>query len=318
MVFQSEDLWDVRGTELFVRTVGCPKCSVLLVVHGGPGANHFKHLPLSVFGSEFMVVFYDQRGTGASERLDIKADKSETLDSLSLEQNIEDIEALRCRLRKDKISIIGHSWGGALATFYATRYPECVERLIVYSGGPEDRVLCEIKEENHSKKRTDQENERIRRVIQEINTAVADGASQDMLDRLFGESLAIAYPSLYYRRPKEVPKLGRMGFWANAGAGRYIDTFNRLAFSGELRKISCPSLLIWGRHEPSPQERLLFLLDHIHGARFVIFENSGHNAMEEEASLFFETLWAFFRCEPLPQRSFGSRRELDKTEIDSI
>ena len=36
-------------------------------------------------------------------------------------------------LKIDKAMIIGHSMGGMLATRFATQYPPCVERLIIYN-----------------------------------------------------------------------------------------------------------------------------------------------------------------------------------------
>ncbi len=286
-------MWRIRGVDLHVRPIGPQDAPALLIVHGGPGANHKKLLPLSVFSSKFRVVFYDQRGTGDSARLHVDPKSPETLKKLSLEENVLDIDALRQALGQETMSVLGHSWGGALATFYAAEFPQHVNRLIVSSGGPEDLNLWEEKERNHSKKRTPEENELLQQKAKQLEAAVKDGADHTILDRLFAEAIRIAYPSLYFRRPERIPELGRMGFWANAVVGQYCETFDRNEFAEKLRQITCPSLLLWGRHEPSPQERLIYLERHLPNARLVVFENSGHNAIEEEPERFFQVISDF-------------------------
>jgi len=289
---QLEKHIDIRGTQLFVRSFGTDKNPTLLVVHGGPGGSHAKLLELNRFSDKFHVVFYDQRGTGNSKRFeDVNAESAKTL--YSLEENIEDIEALRVHFGKDKLILIGHSWGGALATFYATKYSSRVSKLIVYSGGPEDQELATKKEQNHSEKCSDKENKLLNEKVVELERAIEEAWPQNYLDKIFSEAIDISYPFLYFKTPVTLSVPDKCGFWANMGAGAYIDSFDRHQFSSNLRNINCEVLLIWGRHEPSPQERLLYLRDNIPNSKLVIFENSGHNAMDEEPDLFFQTLEAF-------------------------
>ena len=47
---------------------------------------------------------------------------------------VDDIERLRTVLGVERISLLGHSFGGLLALEYAARYPEQVEGLVVVSG----------------------------------------------------------------------------------------------------------------------------------------------------------------------------------------
>jgi pimeloyl-ACP methyl ester carboxylesterase len=141
-------------------------------------------------------------------------------------------------------------------------------------------------------------------------------AAQDQLDRLFFQVAEVLFPSLYCQRPaaKASAEQGRAGFWASQGVNQYLKTFDRAAFAQKLKTVRAPTLLIWGRCEPSPQERLLYLLDSLPDARLVLFEKSGHNALEEEPELFFGTLTAFLDGKPLPARSFRSRAELETAE----
>lgn len=103
----------------------------LIVLHGGPGMSEmgfFRHFnaPLE---RHFIVVHWDQRGTGKSFDRDIPRS------SMTLEQFVADLDELVdivCqRFGKEKVAILGHSWGSALGAIYAARFPE---RVSVYVG----------------------------------------------------------------------------------------------------------------------------------------------------------------------------------------
>ena len=97
---------------------------VLLYLHGGPGsfviprARDFGHR----LEEDFVVVYWDQRGSGKSFRSGIPAD------SMHLERFIEDThelaEVLKRRFNVPKIYLVGNSWGAALGALTAHRYPE--------------------------------------------------------------------------------------------------------------------------------------------------------------------------------------------------
>ena len=103
----------------------------LIVLHGGPGMSDMAffrrfNAPLE---RHFTVVHWDQRGTGKSFDRDLP--KS----SMTLEQFVADLDELVgfvCRrLRKQKVVLLGHSWGSALGAVYASRFPQNVS---VYVG----------------------------------------------------------------------------------------------------------------------------------------------------------------------------------------
>ncbi|NOT80441.1 MAG: alpha/beta fold hydrolase [Bacteriovoracaceae bacterium] len=307
-----EGMRTINGTKLFVREVGPIDAPVLIVVHGGPGGNHLQLRALEQYSPDFRVILYDQRGTGKSERLQVSISNPDTFRELSLDKNIEDLEGLRKSLNAEKISLIGHSFGGALVTFYAAKYPDKINKLVVYSGGPEDRELFNLKNKAHMNKMTSIEQFQLKKITESLQLEVEGNASQNVLDQSLIEAVKLMIPSLNCQRPTESKDLGHGGFWANYIVGQYVDTFNRIEFAKKLKTFKFPTLLMWGRCEPSPQERLLYLLDHIPNAQFAIFENSGHNAMEEEPGLFFETLEEFLYDKTIQQKTYRSRLEVQE------
>ena len=60
---------DVNGTSLHSETFGNPYDPMVVAIHGGPGADYRSILNCKDFADDgYYVVFYDQRGSGLSER----------------------------------------------------------------------------------------------------------------------------------------------------------------------------------------------------------------------------------------------------------
>ncbi len=103
---------------------------VMLFLHGGPG---FAESSLSYIFQEkweeiFTVVHWDQRGAGKT--LIKNPDKHPTI-YLMLKDLFEIIKYLKEKYNKQKIIIIGHSWGGpVLGSMFIKKYPEEVSYYI--------------------------------------------------------------------------------------------------------------------------------------------------------------------------------------------
>lgn len=111
----------------------------VVVVHGGPGipyANQWKGLEPLTDGYQFY--YYHQRGCGDSTRPFHRFDGGSFYENMTtLEQTlglgaqIADIERIRQILGQETIILIGHSYGGFIATLYAAEFPERVSKLIL-------------------------------------------------------------------------------------------------------------------------------------------------------------------------------------------
>ena len=122
------------GTKTFYKTFG--KGKPLLIINGGPGmnSNGFEDMAKTL-GENQQTIIYDQRGTGKS--------KLSKLDSKSVSMKImaDDVESLRKHLKIKKWNILGHSFGGMLGSYYATVYPNSIDKLILSSSGGVDLTL---------------------------------------------------------------------------------------------------------------------------------------------------------------------------------
>lgn len=109
---------------LHLRTFGDPARPPLFVLHGTYDDIR-SYLPLCRSLSEkYFVVIWSQRGCGLSERI---TEEEFTFDSI-----VEEIRQVKQRFAPDRpITLFGHSWGGALASLYVSRYPQQVNQLIL-------------------------------------------------------------------------------------------------------------------------------------------------------------------------------------------
>lgn len=103
---------------------------VLLFLHGGPGMPEFFLNTTHPTGLErdFTVVWWEQRGAGLSFNPDIPPQ------SMTIAQLIADTVAvtnyLRQRFGKDKIYLLGHSWGSYLGIQVAAEVPDLYHAYI--------------------------------------------------------------------------------------------------------------------------------------------------------------------------------------------
>ena len=116
---------NANGVMIYYKIIGHGE--PLLVVHGGPGASHDYFLPyLLPLARHNRVVFIDERGSGRSQQLENPAD-------YTVENMVEDVEAVRQSLGLGKMSLLGHSYGGVLAQAYALKYQQNLSHLILGS-----------------------------------------------------------------------------------------------------------------------------------------------------------------------------------------
>jgi len=116
--------FDVDGMGVVMEGGGAVERMTAMLVHGGPGVDHvgmkFGHKGLE---ARMQLVFFDQRGNGRSDEGDPAR--------YSLDETVEDMEALRRHLGLGPIVSIGVSYGGMVAMAHAARYPDSVSHLVL-------------------------------------------------------------------------------------------------------------------------------------------------------------------------------------------
>ena len=117
----------VGGIEQWVTIRGEDRDNpVVLVLHGGPGdaTNPWGHAGFRAWLKTYTVVQWDQRGAGRTlGRNGTASAATLTLDRL-VQDGVELADALRTSLRKDKVILLGHSWGSVLGVLMAKAKPD--------------------------------------------------------------------------------------------------------------------------------------------------------------------------------------------------
>jgi proline iminopeptidase len=237
---------------------------------------------------ELRVVYFDQRGSGYSER---PASGDYALATL-----VEDVEALRRTLGVPKIALMGHSFGGFLALEYAAKYPQHVSHLVFVSGLWDMDLQCRLRGRRLAELRPDA----YARVARD--TVGPDGKPRSHCGLEFsafrGAEREAYQTTLMFPDPAVRARIDSV----NAAKGvRNTGEMSRALFSGgqayQFRaydRLTMPVLVVAGRHDGATQPASLReLAGHLPNARYVEYERSGHFVYVDEADRFAREVAAF-------------------------
>ncbi len=112
----------LEAADLYVERVGPEDGPPVYYLHGGPGYNSYSFRDLMGDSLEqYLMIYADQRGGGRSY-----ADRPFGLADLA-----DDVRAVLEALNLDKVTLLAHGFGAAVATRFAATHPEMVDRLVL-------------------------------------------------------------------------------------------------------------------------------------------------------------------------------------------
>tara|TARA_R110000868_G_scaffold350501_3_gene611720 strand:- start:573 stop:1427 length:855 start_codon:yes stop_codon:yes gene_type:complete len=280
----------IRGTEIYYDIAGMQlrpvkndyvEVPVLFMLHGGPGGDHTRYKQHSLELQDVaQLVFIDHRGCGHSKRTQRK--------DYTLENNIDDVEALRKHLGLKKICLLGTSYGGMVAQGYAIRYPKNVEKLILVVTAPSYHFLDEAKH-----------NLAIRGTPEQIKICehLWNGtfkSHRHMMD--FFEITESLYSLTSGNNVKKSHRQSRFKLShdaINEGFNGFLRHFN---FIPKLKKISCPTLILAGKDDwiCNPNQSKI-IADNIPDATLKIFKHCGHALAVDAHDNYIKIIKKFLR-----------------------
>ncbi|OOE12678.1 alpha/beta fold hydrolase [Fictibacillus arsenicus] len=122
-----EYILSISGINHWVKIDGYENKTIpLILLHGGPGGNHynFERTVGRMISKERTVVYYEQRGSGRS-------DKPESADNYSIDLLVSDFKILKDLLGIEKADLLGYSFGGELALEIAYAFPNDIYKLVI-------------------------------------------------------------------------------------------------------------------------------------------------------------------------------------------
>ena len=289
------DFWQVESDiQLYHFSQGTGRN--VLIVHGGPGMPFREPITgLEPLVSEYRFHYYDQRGCGYSTRPIDRFESQNmyenmtTLDQvLGLGAQIADIERIRQLLGEEKLILVGHSWGGFLASLYAAEFPEHIEALILVS--PANSLVMPQPDADSDLFAS------VRARLPENQQAEYDAFMKDYFDfnKLFTRSEAdlLAMDEKfgeYYLSVVDAPAVhkirqGEPGGWMTWGM--YVSMGQRHDYRDGLRKVTAPVLVIHGADDLQSEAATRLYSDTFPNAQFAIIENAGHFSFQQKPAEF--------------------------------
>jgi proline iminopeptidase len=288
----------IRDALLYVEVSG--QGDPLVLMHGGPGLDHWSLRPFRKLADRHTVVFYDHRCNGRSMGAPVA---SMTMDNLTA-----DADALRERLGFERWAVLGHSFGGHVALEYALRYPDRVSRLVLLDTAADARWSQEHAAEVLAGRGSSPRTVAIARRFYSGRIASGD---------FFRASLRLVR---FYDHRFSVLRVLRELL---EGGWRMRPRPDALVFGGRmlrgwsvmdrLGQIHVPTLVIAGRDDfLFPPESQALLAAGIPGAHLRIIERAGHNPHSERPAETLAAIADFLAAEPAvtarPRPARGRRR----------
>jgi proline iminopeptidase len=284
----------VNGAKLWVVTVG--EGDPIIFIAGGPGGTHVGLRSFdSLANNHHQLIYFDALGRG-------KSDSAKNVTEYSLARDIDDIEGLRVALKLDKITVLGHSYGGVVAQGYAIKYPTHLSHLIL-ADTFHSFVMWQENDDNSNREIKTNYPE----VWERLTKIREQGAISSDVEHqaIYGE---VPYGFLYAYNPARFePKAGPRRHYPNSHQsevyyqmvgkdGDFIvgSDIGNFDYRKQLKDLKMPVLIVTGRFDrvAVPWMAIKYK-EYCPQAQFVIFEKSGHNPQVEEPEKEFKLINEF-------------------------
>lgn len=291
-------VWSLQAQSLTVQSFGNPKNEAVLFLHGGPGYNSvvFEQTTAEALAAAgFFVLSYDRRGEGRSATHQA---------AYTFAESIADINQILAERKLDQINLLGHSFGGMLASYYAAAHPEKV-KAVVLIGAPialqESFKTIIASSKARYEQRKDEANLQYIQQLVEMDTASLAYSSYCFMhamqngfyttqvptedaQRLFP---AFATDSLLQKYARQMDYQSPSGFWKN-------EQYTTLDLRAKFKVLQAQKIKLWGiygredgLYAPAQIEDLKQLLG---SERVVYWEHCSHNVFMDQQKKFIQQL----------------------------
>jgi len=298
-----DSLWNVeKDITLYHFSEGTGKN--VLMVHGGPGYP-IRHpwAGLQPLAGNYKFNYYDQRGCGKSTRpIDTFSSHNfyanmKTLEkTLGLGAQIADIERIRQILGEEKLVLIGHSFGGFLASLYAAEFPERVKALVLVA--PASVLVMPSKEGD---------------LFEQVGNLLPANLKNDYADfrkryldfsHIFNKSeadlvaLNNEFPKYYGAALRARNITLPAGSGVNESGGwmvyaMYMSMGKRHDYRQALESVKAPVLVVHGENDLQPEKLDRLYAECFPNSSFEVVKGAGHFMYDEQPQAFSEIVERF-------------------------
>ena len=286
---------DSRGVLIYYQTIG--RGAPIVIVHGGPGGSHDYFLPyLLPLARQNRLIFIDERGSGRSQKL---ADPA----GYTVDNMVEDVEAVRQGLVLGKIALLGHSYGGVLAQAYALKYQSHLSHLILCSTfastAEMNQVLARVKAAAPAE---------VREEIDRDEKAGLYGHGKEYEKNRYTSEYMIAawgggyFPYLYQNHPDpnyDPTAVGNTAWdlyremWGSSGEFVIDGNLKSVEYLERLHTLHVPTLIVVGDHDECDPALSQEMHQKIADSQIVILPKSGHMTFVDQQEMFNDSVNRF-------------------------
>jgi proline iminopeptidase len=277
---------------LYWAKYGQENAPKILVLHGGPGADHCYLLPQMLhLGDRHDLLFYDQRGGGRS--------KTNALTPVTLQTHVEDLAAVVAQFSLDPLAIVGYSWGAMLALLYVIeqrKNPHLLvpDRLALIDPAPLTREYRRQFEDEFARRQQSPEIQKLREEL------AASGLKENdpVAYRQRAFELGVAG---YFSDPRKASDLTPFRVVARVQQSVW-ESLGDFDLIRDLKGIKIPSIIIHGRDDPIPLASSVEAARAL-GTNLVVLDECGHVPYVEQPEGLFAALDPFLDETNPPERS---------------
>ena len=261
---------DVNGVRLHYVTAGTG--DVVLFLHGFPEFWYAWRHQLADLGKDHRAVALDMRGYNLSA-------KPGAVDEYRIDRLVSDIKELGDHLGAEKLTLVGHDWGGVVAWHFAARHPERLSRLVIINSPHPVLFRRQVKS----------------------NPAQMIASSYVLAFLVPGAEKVLAAGNYAFFRRGFLERLVRKGYLPESGREAYLKAWSqpdalrsglnyyRAAMRDtkvRMPRVAVPTLVVWGEKDPYLKPELLDgLEDMVPGVRVERVGDASHWIVHERPDL---------------------------------
>lgn len=279
---RAEGMTASTGVPLYWCSYGDPGKPKMLVMHGGPGADHRYLLPQMLhLARDHEMFFFDQRGGGRSRVTDNSP--------VTWQTHVEDMTAVIRELAIEPLTLVGYSFGGLLSLLYAleaTAHPDLPQprRIVLIDPAPVNRAFRSEFEAEFSRRLKSEAVERLR---EQLNTSGLRESDPDTYrQRAFEISV-----SAYFADPNNVRELTPFRVISRVQQSVW-DSLGNYDLLPRLAAVKYPAFIVHGRDDPIPVASSIEVAN-VMGAELILLDDCGHVPYVEQPAKLFQALDGF-------------------------
>lgn len=283
---------------IYIQTYGNSKDKPIIFLHGGPGYNcaNFEVTTAQILADKgFFVIVYDRRGEGRS--IDTNA-------KFTFDETFEDFNNIYLKYGLTKSTLIGHSFGGIVATLFAEKYTEKIQSIILV-GAPISlqetfKTIISVSKEIYQTNK-DTVNLNYIKLIENMNNNSIEYSSYCFMHAMKNGFYSTKNPTeeaktiyskfktdtILKKYASQMSIQAPQGFWKN-------EKYTTIDLTSNIKRLQSKKLVIrglYGKEDGLYSANQIKELQNLLGESNVnYFENCSHNVFVDQNSKFIESL----------------------------